>query len=289
MAEVARWSAVGRERDLGIGGVRVWRADVASRRAFFAGGPDRNATAARYHSMRCARERRLLWLRRLANTAEARTLAAAALAGVGLWALLHLGGEMREGETLAFDRQIILALRMPGHSHKPIGPAWFTDALRDVTALGGTTIIALATIMAAAALLYRRHWRRALVLIVVVVLANASDDGLKALYNRVRPDYAVAGLYLSPHSFPSGHSTASAALWLTLGAIAASFEPRTDAKVFWFVMAIATILAVGFSRVYLGAHWPTDVLAGWILGAIWALIGWAVWHGLPARWRGQAR
>ena len=196
---------------------------------------------------------------------------------------------MREGETVAFDRRIILALRAPGDPHQPIGPAWLTDALRDVTSLGGVTLIALATLMAAAALLYRRHWRRALVLIVVVVLANASDDGLKAFYSRARPDYAVAGLYLSPHSFPSGHSTASAALWLTLGTIAASFEPRTDAKVFWFAMAIATFLAVGFSRVYLGAHWPTDVLAGWILGAIWALVGWAVWRGLPPKQRGQAR
>ena len=231
----------------------------------------------------------LPWLRHLAKTAEARTLAAAALAGAGLWALLHLGGEMREGETLAFDSRIILALRAPGQPHQPIGPPWLTDALRDVTALGSTTLITLATLMGAAALVYRRHWRRALMLVLVVVLANASDDRLKMIYSRVRPDYAVAGLYLHSLSFPSGHSTASAALWLTLGTIAASFEDRTDAKVFWIVMAIATILAVGFSRVYLGAHWPTDVLAGWILGAFWALTGWAVWHGLPPTWRGQAR
>jgi undecaprenyl-diphosphatase len=231
----------------------------------------------------------IAWARRLAATAEARALAATALVGGGLWALLHLGGEMREGETLGFDRALMLALRAPGHPHQPIGPIWLTDVLRDVTSLGSTTITTLATILAAIALLYRRHWRRALVLVLVVVLANASDDMLKTLYNRTRPDYAVLGLYWSGQSFPSGHSTASAALWLTLATIVASFEPRTDAKIFWFAMAIVMILAVGFSRVYLGVHWPTDVVAGWMLGALWALIGWAGWHGLPPRWRGEAR
>ncbi len=196
---------------------------------------------------------------------------------------------MREGETLGFDRALMLALRVPGQPHLPIGPPWLTDVLRDITSLGSTTIIALATILAAVALLYRRNWRRALVLILVVVLANASDDLLKAHYARVRPDYAVLGLHWSGQSFPSGHSTASAALWLTLATIVASFEPRTDAKVFWFVMALMLILSVGFSRVYLGVHWPTDVVAGWMLGALWALIGWAVWHGLPPTWRGEAR
>ena len=229
-----------------------------------------------------------LWLRDRAKTSEARALAAVALASAGLWALIHLGGEMREGETVAFDRAMILALRAPGHPHQPIGPAWLTEVLRDISALGSTVIIALATTIAVAALVYRGHWRRALVLTVVVVMASASDDLLKAVYSRVRPDYAVQGLYAPSLSFPSGHSTASAALWLTLATIAASFEHRKDAKVFWFVMAFATTLAVGFSRVYLGAHWPTDVLAGWILGALWALTGWTVWHGLPPKVRGDA-
>ena len=230
-----------------------------------------------------AQTQSFVWLKHVAQTAEARALAAAALAGGGVWALLHLGGEMREGETVAFDRRLILALRVPGHPHEAVGPAWLTDMLRDVSALGSTAIIALATVLATAVLAYRRHWRRALVLIVVVLLAEASDDLLKAIYNRGRPDFAVAGLYTQSQSFPSGHSTASAALWLTIATVSASFEARTDAKVLWFVMAIATILAVGFSRVYLGAHWPTDVLAGWIVGAAWALVGWAGWHGLGRR------
>jgi undecaprenyl-diphosphatase len=228
------------------------------------------------------------WLWGVRQTAEARTLALVALIGFGLWALIHIGGEMREADTEALDRAIMLALRVPGSPHQPIGPPWLPDTLRDVTALGGTTLIALATAVAATALAYRGRWRRALLLVLVVVLANASDNLLKGIYHRARPDFAYPGLYLQSQSFPSGHSTASAALWLTLGAIAASFERRTAAKVFWFMLALAIILAVGLSRVYLGAHWPTDVLAGWILGAFWALIGWACWRSLPERWRGPA-
>lgn len=237
--------------------------------------------------MQQARQR-FLWLRQLGETAEARLLVVAAVACGGVVGLLHLGGEMREGDTAGFDRRLMLALRVPGQPHQPIGPPWLTDMLRDVTALGGTTIITLATIMAATALLYRHHWRRALVLILVVVLANASDDLLKVIYNRSRPDFELVGIYWRSQSFPSGHSTASAALWLTLATLAASFEPRIDAKIFWFFMAVAMILAVGFSRVYLGVHWPTDVAAGWMLGALWALIGWAAWRSLPPTRRGKA-
>ncbi len=233
--------------------------------------------------------RSFLWLSGVRGTPEARLLGLTALVGFGLWGLLHLGGEMREGDTAAWDRAIMLAFRAPGQPHQPIGPPWLPDTLRDVTALGGTTLIALATAVAAVALARRRRWRRALVLIIVVLLANASDNLLKGLYHRERPDFAYPGLYLPSQSFPSGHSTASAALWLTLAAIVASFESRDAAKVFWFALALAIILAVGLSRVYLGAHWPTDVLGGWILGAVWALIGWGAWRSLPDRWRGPAR
>ena len=229
-------------------------------------------------------------IRRLKTTAmtpEARVLGSVAVVGLGIWALLRLGSEMSERETLGFDRALVSALRLPGRPHEPIGPAWLPDTLRDVTALGSTTIITLATLIAAAALLFHRRWGRALVLIAVVVMASLSEDLLKALYNRPRPDFAVVGLYIRSQSFPSGHSTESAALWLTLATIAASFEARAAAKAFWFLLAVAAVMAVGFSRVYLGAHWPTDVLAGWMLGALWALIGWTLFGLLSPRASGR--
>jgi undecaprenyl-diphosphatase len=218
------------------------------------------------------------WLRTVSAAAEARVLAIMALVIAGVLAILRLGGEVREGETGGIDRRIIEMLRVPGHPHLPIGPRWLQEMMRDVTALGGTTFVILATSLAVAALVFHRNWRRAGVLALIMICAQSCDELLKGVYNRPRPDFAPAGTYVYAQSFPSGHSTASAALWLSLAMIAASFEAERRAKAFWLVVAGLVITGVGASRVFLGVHWPTDVLAGWMLGACWALAGWLVWR-----------
>jgi undecaprenyl-diphosphatase len=217
-------------------------------------------------------------IRAILTAVEPRLLLGLAAIVAGVWALLKLGGEVAEGETDAFDRRILSALRQAGQPHAPIGPPWFGEAMRDITALGGTTFVVLATLLAVAALVFHHSRRRALLLAGVVAAAQITDDGLKAFYGRPRPDYSVTGLVTYSHSFPSGHSTASAALWLSLALIAASFERRPARKAFWFGAAGFVIAAVGFSRVYLGVHWPTDVLGGWMLGACYALAGWMLWR-----------
>jgi undecaprenyl-diphosphatase len=105
-------------------------------------------------------------------------------------------------------------------------------------------------------------------------LANLSSEVMKGLYGRPRPDLAPHGSYVYSASFPSGHSTLSAAMFLTLAMLIASLEPNRATKVLVYVLAMTLVLAIGFSRVYLAVHWPSDVLAGWCLGAAWALAGW---------------
>ncbi len=222
-------------------------------------------------------------LKRVFAAAEGQALGLLAACAAGVWALLSLGGEVSEGETSAFDRRILESLRVSGQPHVAIGPHWLQEVMRDFTALGGTTMVVLATILAATALLFHKNWRRALVLVATLSLATACDELLKGLYARTRPDFALPGSYVYAQSFPSGHSTASAALWLSLAMMAASFEPRRRQKLFWFAMAGLIIAAVGCSRVYLGVHWPTDVLAGWMLGACWALAGWLTWRAVARR------
>lgn len=229
------------------------------------------------------RKRSPTWLGRIWAETEPRVLAGLALAVGGIWAILLLGGEVREGETGAFDRRILLDLRVPGQPHLPIGPPWLQDVMRDVTALGSSTMVILVTSLAVAALAFHRHRRRAIVLALVMVSAQGCDELLKGLYGRARPDFALIGVYSYAQSFPSGHSSASAALWLSLATIAASFEPTWGRKAFWFVVAVIIVLGVGLSRIYLGVHWPTDVLAGWMLGAGWALGGWLAWRALDVR------
>jgi undecaprenyl-diphosphatase len=114
----------------------------------------------------------------------------------------------------------------------------------------------------------------AAILALTVLLADLSSEGLKLVYSRPRPDLVPHGSYVYSASFPSGHSTLSAATFLTLAMLIASLEPNRGTKVMVYVLAFALVLSVGVSRVYLGVHWPSDVLAGWCLGAAWALAAW---------------
>jgi undecaprenyl-diphosphatase len=155
--------------------------------------------------------------------------------------------------------------------------------MRDVTALGGVTVMVLVTIVGVLAFwVHRKRWHAG-VLAATVLLADASSELLKHLYGRPRPDLVPHGSYVYSASFPSGHSTLSAATFLTFAMLIASLEPNRATKIMVFVLAFMLLLAVGVSRVYLGVHWPSDVLAGWCLGAAWALAAWTALIRLGGR------
>lgn len=207
---------------------------------------------------------------------EGRVLAGLVLAAGALWAFLKLGGEVAEGETGTVDRALILLLRTPGHLDDPIGSRSVEEAVRDVTALGGTTLIALITVVGVLAFAFHQRYRHAIILGGAVLLAWISSESTKVIYHRPRPDLVPHGTYVYSSSFPSGHSTLAAVTYLTLAMLVSSLEPRRRTKALAYGLAAGVLVAVGFSRVYLGVHWPSDVLAGWCLGALWALAGWLV-------------
>jgi undecaprenyl-diphosphatase len=105
------------------------------------------------------------------------------------------------------------------------------------------------------------------------------STGLKLAFHRPRPDLVPYGANVSNTSFPSGHSMLSAVTYLTLGALLARSQPRKRLKAYFLLVAAFLSFLVGLSRIYLGVHWPTDVLAGWTAGAVWAILCW-----LAARW-----
>lgn len=215
-------------------------------------------------------------LRNLLRRLETRALLLWLAAAAAIWAFLKLAGEMTEGETNALDSRILLSLRRPGDLADPIGSRSVEESMRDVTALGGVTFLTLLTVVATLALLIHGKWKRALVFAGTVMAANISSEVLKHIYDRPRPALVPHGSYVYSSSFPSGHSTLAAATFLTLATIIASLEPHRSTKALTYVVAIVLTVMIGFSRVYLGVHWPSDVLGGWSLGAAWALLAWII-------------
>jgi undecaprenyl-diphosphatase len=189
-----------------------------------------------------------------------------------VWAFLTLAGEVREGEANAFDRWVVLGLRQAADAHRAIGPEWLTETMRDITALGSVVVLVIVVTIATAALLVHGRRLHAAVLVGAAMSAELSMDVFKALIARVRPDFAILGTLPVSHSFPSGHSTVATATYFLLAMIVSRLEIRRSAKVLAFATAALLAIAVGFSRVFLGVHWASDVVAGWLLGASWALL-----------------
>jgi undecaprenyl-diphosphatase len=205
---------------------------------------------------------------------ESRALVLVIALSGALWAFFNLASEMGEGETAALDRRILLALRNPANLSDPIGSRSFEEAMRDVTALGGFTVLTLVAVVGTIAFLLHRKPRQAVTLAITALVAEFGSQQLKLLYGRPRPDLAPHAVYVYSGSFPSGHSMLSAAVYLTLAMLIASLEPRRAMKVLAFAVGTPIVVAVGVSRIYLGVHWPSDVLAGWCAGAVCALIAW---------------
>ncbi len=217
----------------------------------------------------------MVWLGRH----ELGLLIALALGAAGIWGFVELAAEVIEGDTARLDRALLLALRSPADLTDPLGPPWVEELFRDFTALGGVGFLTLLTLAVVGFLLLDRRVRAAMLVLTSVGGGTALSMLLKQFFDRPRPDLVPHESFVYTASFPSGHSMMAAVTYLTLGALLARVQPRRPAKAYLLVLAALLTLLVGVSRVYLGVHWPTDVLAGWAAGATWALLCW-----LAARW-----
>lgn len=180
-----------------------------------------------------------------------------------------------EGEVDWFDRGLLLALRTSDPAD-PIGPRWFELSVVDISALGGFAVLALLTLISLGYLGMLRKWAEAGMLLVATLGGTLISEALKEVFGRARPDLVAHVVETTSMSFPSGHAMLSAATYLTLGAFLAHAQEKRRLRSYIIGAAILITLLVGASRVYLGVHWPTDVLAGWCLGAAWAIVCWAV-------------
>jgi undecaprenyl-diphosphatase len=195
-------------------------------------------------------------------------------------AVSKLASEVLAGETQRFDREILVALRDPLNAARPIGPPWMVGAALDITALGSATVLGLAVIIVAGFLVLQGLWRRALIVVAASLGGWFINGALKLLFQRPRPDIVPHLREVMTMSFPSGHALQSAAVYLTLGALTMRFAHRRLTKFYCMAVAAMATVLVGTSRVYLGVHYPTDVIAGWLIGLSWALLCWMIERSL---------
>lgn len=208
------------------------------------------------------------------------------VAALGAMAFLSIADEVAEGETRAIDLAVLDALREPGQPQALIGPDWLHVMAMDITALGSLAVLSLLILLAFGVLACLRRWGEGLLLLVGAGGGLAISQGLKALFGRERPALDYRAVEAVNASFPSGHAMLSAVVFLTLGALAARFAQRKRLKALALGAAVLLSLLVGLSRVYLGVHWASDVLAGWSVGAAWAMACWLAAFAWT-RWRGN--
>jgi len=194
----------------------------------------------------------------------------------GTWGFIELTDEVIEGETGDFDRWAVKALRDPADPSKPVGPSWMAQMGRDVTALGGMAVLTLFIVASAGFLAVNRAYRTMIVLLVSTSTGIIASLLMKHLFARPRPDVVPHLDQVYTSSFPSGHSMMSALVYLTLGALGASVLQGFWVRFYVLTMAVTLAVLIGCSRVYMGVHYPTDVLAGWAAGLVWALTCWLI-------------
>lgn len=213
------------------------------------------------------------------------TLIAALIVAAAIWGFVSLAGEVVEGDTKGFDHEILLSLRNPADPSDPLGARWVEEFGRDMTALGGTGVLVMLTVFVAL-LLFLQGNRRSMWLVLAAVGSGfLANQLMKFGFERPRPELVPHGAYVYTSSFPSGHAMMSAVTYLTLAILVARVQKRSRVRAYLICCACFLTVLIGISRVYLGVHWPSDVLAGWTAGAAWAVAWWII-----ARWlerRGQ--
>ncbi|MGE0153426.1 MAG: phosphatase PAP2 family protein [Reyranellaceae bacterium] len=193
-----------------------------------------------------------------------------------LWIFLEIADEVAEGEIEHIDRTIFLAFRNPADIADPLGPAWLEEAALEITALGSFAVLGLITLAALAWLLLLRKTSAAVLVLASVLGGVLISSLLKTGFARPRPDLVPHADVVHTLSFPSGHAMSAAVVYLTLAALLARAQAHRRLKFYLIGVAMTLTLLIGISRVYLGVHWPSDVLAGWSVGSAWALMCWAV-------------
>lgn len=211
------------------------------------------------------------WITRIGRQ-EVYLLLAALVFAVGVWSFINIADSVAEGDIRSFDERLLQYFRQADDPVTLIGPKDLASIVRDITALGSVSVLTLITVFAALYLVLQRQWRLLGLVLVAVLGGTLMLVLVKEIFARTRPDLVPALMDESSYSFPSGHSTLSAVVYLSLAVLLARLQSTKRLRIFIISAGLLVTALVGVSRVILGVHYPSDVLAGWSIGLAWAAL-----------------
>ena len=221
--------------------------------------------------------------------AEAPALIALGVATTAVLWFVEIADDSTEADGQGFDQAVLMAMRPnPAMPDQPWGPWWLHEAAADLTSLGGISVLTLFALAAVGFLLISRKWLSAALLVVGLAGGVMLSEGLKVLFERARPPAQYQLVETLNASFPSGHALLSTVFYLTLGVMLTNAFPQRRLKAYALGVAVVIAVVIGLTRVYLGAHWASDVLGGWCVGVAWAMILWLIAHALQRFQRRRA-
>jgi len=201
----------------------------------------------------------------------------------GIWLFILISEAVVHGSTKSFDEWVLTALRDMKKEGMPKGPVWLEEAMIDITALGGGTVMFLITAIVVLFLILKKEYQSMWFVLAATIGGTLLSFWLKELIGRDRPTVVIHLLKVTSLSFPSGHSMMSAVVYLTQASLLARIESVRRIKIYIISVALFLSFIIGFSRVYLGVHYPTDVIGGWAVGSAWACLCWMIARTIQKR------
>ena len=208
-------------------------------------------------------------------------LAGAIIAIVATWGFAELAGHVRSGSTAAFDDTILMWF---GRHHVK----WLDAAMLEITALGTGAVVLMVVAVSGMFLWLTEHRYSALLLMIATAGGIVLNGLLKIGYGRPRPQIFAWGTTAVSWSFPSGHAMSATIVYGTVAYLAARLQRRRAQRVATLICAATFILLIAVSRLYLGVHYPSDVIAGIIIGLGWAAFCMATLEALQVYARNRA-
>jgi len=187
---------------------------------------------------------------------------------LGAWCWLTFSGQLQ-----GLDETLLLWFRVPGDMATAVGPTWLTNLVTGITHIGDSIFLIILCVAMIAWLFLREQKAAALTLLGCAGGAFVMTPLLKALFGRARPDIVEHLVHASSASFPSGHTLRSAVVYLTIFLVLRRV-PENDGIARMFPVVLLLVAAIGSSRIFLGVHWPSDIVGGWLIAGLWVSLWW---------------